>query len=170
MWNLGPTRTSTDWALHLANVVHQLPDMQRYDWVVDNLNTHWSLAVCRLVAQWCEVPFIPQTLLRGVQRRAFLSDPTHQHVFHFTPKHGSWLNQVELWFSVLARRFLKRGISLGPTILKPVCVTIWKSITPTTPIRIGGRIRGNLCFALPLSVKLVASNVKDGRRSLGKTI
>jgi transposase len=30
-------------------------------------------------------------------------------VFHFTPKHGSWLNQVELWFSVLARRFLKRG-------------------------------------------------------------
>jgi transposase len=109
VWNLGPTRTSTDWALHLANVVHQLPDMQRYDWVVDNLNTHWSLAVCRLVAQWCEVPFIPQTLLRGVQRRAFLSDPTHQHVFHFTPKHGSWLNQVELWFSVLARRFLKRG-------------------------------------------------------------
>ena len=38
-----------------------------------------------------------------------INDPTHQHVFHFTPKHGSWLNQFELWFSVLARRFLKRG-------------------------------------------------------------
>ena len=62
VWNLGQTRTSADWAAHLANVVHQLPAMQRYDWVVDNLNTHWSLEVCRLVAQWCEVPFIPQAL------------------------------------------------------------------------------------------------------------
>jgi len=77
--------------------------------VMDNLNTHWSLDVCRLVAQWCGVPCVAQALRRGVQRRAFLSDPTHKHVFHFTPKHGSWLNQVELWFSVLARRFLKRG-------------------------------------------------------------
>jgi len=109
VWNLGQTRTSADWATHLANVVHQLPTMQRYDWVVDNLNTHWSLDVCRLVAAWCDLPFAPKALEHGVQRRAFLRDPTHKHVFHFTPKHGSWLNQVELWFSVLARRFLKRG-------------------------------------------------------------
>jgi transposase len=109
VWNLGQTRTSADFAGHLANVVYQLPEMQRYDWVVDNLNTHWSLDVCRLVAQWCNVPFVAKDLGRGRQRRAFLSDPTHKHVFHFTPKHGSWLNQVEWWFSVLARRFLKRG-------------------------------------------------------------
>ncbi len=109
VWNLGKTRTSADFVAHLANVVQQLPDMQRYDWVVDNLNTHWSLALCRLVAGWCNVPFVAKDLLRGVQRRAFLSDPSHKHVFHFTPKHGSWLNQVELWFSVLARQFLKRG-------------------------------------------------------------
>jgi hypothetical protein len=109
LWHLGPTRTSEDFAAHLANVVRQLPDMPRYDWVVDNLNTHWSLEVCRLVAAWCDLPFLPKTLRRGAQRRAFLSDPTHKHVVHFTPKHGSWLNQVELWFGVLARRFLKRG-------------------------------------------------------------
>jgi hypothetical protein len=109
VWHLGPTRTRADWAAPLANVVHQLPDMQRYDGVVDHLHTHWSLEVCRLVAPWCEVPFSPQALLPGMQRRAFLSDPTHQHVFHFTPKHGAWLNQVELWLSVLARRFLQRG-------------------------------------------------------------
>jgi hypothetical protein len=109
VWNLSPTRTSTDFAGHLANVVQQLPDMRRYDWVVDNLNTHWSLDVCRLVARWCALPFDPKALQCGAQRRAFLSDPTHPHVFHFTPTHGSWLNQVELWFSVLARRVLKRG-------------------------------------------------------------
>ena len=109
VWTLSQTRTSADFAAHLAQVVTQLPDMHRYDWVVDNLNTHWSLDVCRLVAQWCKVPFVANDLSRGGQRRAFLSDPSHTHVFHFTPKHGSWLNQVELWFSVLARRFLKRG-------------------------------------------------------------
>jgi hypothetical protein len=109
VWNLGQTRTRADCAAHLANVVHQLPEMQRYDWVVDNLHTHWSLDVCRLVAQWCNVPCVAKNLRRGRQRRAVLSDPTHQHGFHFTPTHGSWLNQVELWCSVLARRFLKRG-------------------------------------------------------------
>src|SRR5215475_5565166 len=109
VWNLGQTRTSADFATHLATVVHQLPAMQRYDWVVDNLNTHWSLDVCRLVAQWCGVPCVAKALRRGVQRRAFLSDLIYKSVFHFIPKHGLWLNQVELWFSVLARRFLKRG-------------------------------------------------------------
>jgi hypothetical protein len=109
LWTLGETRKSKDFAAHLIKVKNALAKMQRYDWVVDNLNTHWSLDVCRVVAEWCQIPFVPSDLRHGKQRRAFLSDPTHQHVFHFTPKHGSWLNQVELWFSVLARRFLKRG-------------------------------------------------------------
>jgi len=62
-----------------------------------------------LVARWCQVPFEPHKLKKGPQRRAFLSDPSHRHVLHFTPKHGSWLNQAELFFGVLHRRFLARG-------------------------------------------------------------
>jgi transposase len=106
--DVGPTRTSRDFAAHLRHVKSAL-DPQRSDWVVDGLNTHWSLEVCEVVAEWCGVKFDPHRLRRGVDRKAFLTDPEHPHVFHFTPKHGSWLNQVELWFAVLGRRFLKRG-------------------------------------------------------------
>ena len=109
VWNLGPTRTSIDWVRHLENVATQFPLMKRFDWVVDNLNTHWSLEVCQWVAQRCGIPGDPRALATGRQRRAFLINPSHKHVFHFTPLHGSWLNQVELFFSVLSRRFLKRG-------------------------------------------------------------
>jgi len=114
VWHRGATRTSKDFAAHLANVVRQLPTMKRDDWVVDNLKTHWSLDVCRLVASWCALPFVEKHLSRGGERRAFLSDPTPQHVVHCTPKHGAWLNQVALWLSVLARRFLKRGDFCSP--------------------------------------------------------
>jgi len=108
-WSIGTTRTATDFVAHLQQAYQRLPHMTRYDWVMDNFNTHWSLDVCRLVARWCMVPFEPDKLKKGPQRRAFLRDPSHRHVFHFTPKHGSWLNQAELFFGVLHRRFLARG-------------------------------------------------------------
>ena len=109
VWHLGQTRTRGDGAAHLAHVVQQLPTLQRYDGVVDHLHTHWSREVCRLVAHWCHVPYCPKALQRGVQRRAFLSDPTPAPVCHFTPKQGSWLHHVALWFRVCARRLLTRG-------------------------------------------------------------
>jgi transposase len=42
-------------------------------------------------------------------RRTFLQDRTHRIGFVYTPKHTSWPNQMELWFSILARKLLKRG-------------------------------------------------------------
>jgi len=109
VWDLGVTRTSADFAAHLAHVAAQFPDHKRFHWILDNLNTHWSLDVCKLMAELNGLPFHQRDLRTGRQRRAFLTDLEHRHVFHYTPKHGSWLNQVELWFSTLARRFLKRG-------------------------------------------------------------
>lgn len=109
VWDLGPTRTSTDFGQHIGHVALHFREFDYFDWVVDNLNTHWSMEVCEYIAALSDVSFNPWQLRTGKQRRAFLTDPTHKHVFHFTPKHGSWLNQVELWFSVLSRRFLRRG-------------------------------------------------------------
>ncbi len=106
-------RTNEDFRAHLRHMVAWLkqhyPQATKFHWVMDNLNTHWSLEVCRLFARLNGVKFEPKQLRCGPQRRAFLTDPSHSYVIHFTPKHGSWLNQVELWFSVLERRVIRRG-------------------------------------------------------------
>ena len=92
---LGQTGTSTD-ATHLANVVTQLPAMHRYDWVVDNLNTHWN--VRRVVAQWCQVPFVAKDLSCGCAAPGIPAHPLQAACLPLYAQHGSWLNQVELWF------------------------------------------------------------------------
>jgi transposase len=51
-------------------------------------------------------------------RAAFLSDETHRIRFVYTPKHTSWLNQIEIWFSILSRRLLKRGSFSSVTELR----------------------------------------------------
>lgn len=114
IWNLGLTRTSDDFAAHLLHVVEHCQDWKRLTFVLDNLNTHWSLPVCEVLAALNGRPFCPRELQTGRQRRAFLTDPDYGHRLVFTPKHGSWLNQVELWFSVLERRFLQRGDFASP--------------------------------------------------------
>ncbi|HEX4723249.1 MAG TPA: transposase, partial [Pseudonocardiaceae bacterium] len=98
-----------DFVRHIRAVVESFPQATKFHWVMDNLNTHWTFQLCqylgRLSGVWEDRP----ALRTGVQRRAFLTDASHKHVVHFTPKHGSWMNQIEIWFGVLCRQLLRRG-------------------------------------------------------------
>ena len=109
VWDLGQTRTSLDFRAHVLRVAAHYRSFKGFDWVVDNLNTHVSLEPCEVAAYLNGVAFEPKSLATMAQRQAFLGTPGRKHVFHYVPKHGSWLNQVELFFSVLSRQFLRRG-------------------------------------------------------------
>jgi DDE superfamily endonuclease len=106
-YDLSRTHNGDDFVAHLRHAVAEMPEALRYHWVVDNNRTHSTPAVCALVAELSGLP-APQQLQTGKDRRRWLCDPEHKHVFHFTPVHGSWLNQVEMFFSVLTRKLLKR--------------------------------------------------------------
>ena len=92
---------------------------EQWIFILDGLNTHFSESLVRLVAEM-EEDGSGATLDLGVKgkegilknvesRRAFLSNPDHRVRFVYTPKHCSWLNQIEIWFSILSRRALKRA-------------------------------------------------------------
>lgn len=111
---IGDTRTEADFAAHVAQTVAKDPQ-GTWIFVLDHLNTHQSESLVRWVAEQCAIKEdlgrkgVSGILANMPSRSVFLQDATHRIRFVYTPKHTSWLNQVEIWFSILERRLLKRA-------------------------------------------------------------
>jgi transposase len=109
--SIGPTRTEADFAAHITQTIQRDPKAI-WIFVTDQLNTHQSESLVRLVAEQCGsqddlgIKGKSGHLATMSTRATFLSDPSHRIRFVYTPKHSSWLNQIELWFSILVRRLL----------------------------------------------------------------
>jgi hypothetical protein len=112
--SLAPTRTEEDFVAHIRQTI-ALDPQASWIFIADQLNTHQSEGLVRLVAELCQIETDlglkgKSGILKSRQtRKAFLTDESHRIRFVFTPIHTSWLNQIEIWFSILVRKLLKRA-------------------------------------------------------------
>lgn len=119
---LNATRTELDFVSAIDTLLTNAPDKK---WIIiaDNLNTHYSASLVEYVARRLDYNGDlgkkgKSGILKSKEtRKAFLSDDSHKIYFLYTPKHCSWLNQIEIWFGILNRQLLKRNSYLSVEVL-----------------------------------------------------
>jgi transposase len=112
---IGETRTEEDFLRHIHNTISIDPEAS-WVFVADNLNTHCSESLVRYIAglEGMDQAELGKKGRRGIlksvaSRQAFLSDRDHRVRFTYTPKHSSWLNQIEMIFGIVQRRALRHA-------------------------------------------------------------
>jgi transposase len=110
------TRTELDFYEHIKKTVESDKSVKKWRFIADNLNTHQSESLVRYVAKLAGISQDSlgekgvSGILENMKTRAeFLKNDNHSVYFIYTPKHCSWLNQIEVWFGILCRKVLKRG-------------------------------------------------------------
>lgn len=110
---LNKTRTEEDFVKAVETLVNTDPDAS-WTFVCDGLNIHKSESLVLYVAEQCGITEdLGRKAKEGIlktqtSRTQFLHEKNHRIRFVYTPKHCSWLNQIEIWFSIINRRLLKR--------------------------------------------------------------
>ena len=113
-YHLGQTRTEKDYLNHIKSIVATDPT-KNHVIVADQLNTHKSESLVRWIASECNIRIDlgvkgkSGILKSQITRMAFLENKQHKIRFLFTPKHCSWMNQIENWFAILERKVIRNG-------------------------------------------------------------
>lgn len=110
---LNETRGESDFCEAVRQVAETAPEK---DWifVFDSLNTHKSETLVKYVAEACGIDAGlghkgKSGILKSLRsREEFLHDPSHRIRFVYTPRHCSWMNQIEIWFGIINRKLLRR--------------------------------------------------------------
>lgn len=113
--NCGETRKEEDFANFISKLIEENQHKETVHIVLDQLNTHKSETLVRLTAEYCGIDEElgvkgKSGILKSMEtREKFLCRKDKSIVFHYTPKHASWMNQIEIWFGILMKKVIKRG-------------------------------------------------------------
>jgi len=111
----GDTRTEEDFVNFIKQMIEINPGYSTYHFAADQLNTHKSESLVRFVADFCDIDKElgvkgKEGILKSmVTREKFLEEKDKKIIFHYTPKHASWMNQIEIWFGILMKKAIRRG-------------------------------------------------------------